>query len=297
MQAEPMPKDSLVRTLSALGIVSSGPEAVLSHQETRNRLGRVLFLVGMGIFIITLSQPVLIGKFLFEPYLHRQGWFEGTASFWAITALFWYLKPLFALLVDHVPLLGSRRRLYLMTSAALAAVLWLTVLVAPHTASMMTAACIGIGAMLALGSTVVGGFLVEEGQKLGATGRLGALHQALLHFAALVGVPLSAVLAGSALHITPIVGAVMLLVLAAGSYLLMRDETPAPRARHTTSRALHWRSCAPWRVPERYGASRQSCFWFSVFPTSPPSLQNSKRRLGSPMDCETSWSLSVMQLR
>lgn len=232
-QETPAPTDSLSRTLAALGIVPTQLGQPLSPAEIRSRLGRALLLVGLGIFIMALTQPETIGRSVLDPLLTRQGLFGGAAGLWALIALFSYLKPLAAMLTDYVPLFGSRRRSYLVISAGLASLLWLTTLLTPNSPAMLTIACIGVGAMLALGSTVIGGFLVEQGQKYGATGRLGALHQMLLHLAWMIAAPLSGFLAGMAFHLTPIFSAALLLILAFCSYGLMREETSAPPVKHT----------------------------------------------------------------
>jgi hypothetical protein len=155
------------------------PEGVAGGPERNAKVGphaelvRSAFLIGAGVFATTLAQPAVIKlplQNLLKTDLHVGP--EGMAVFFAVSALAWYFKPLAGLLSDSVPLFGTRRRHYLLASAATAAVLWLLVAVVPRSYGSLLWAVVAMNSMLVMGSTVVGGLLVEAGQRYGATGRL-----------------------------------------------------------------------------------------------------------------------------
>src|SRR5215471_13203 len=87
-------------------------------------LVRSALLIGVGVFATTLAQPSVIKlplQNLLKTDLHIRP--EGMAVFFAVSALAWYFKPLAGLLSDSVPLFGTRRRHYLLVSAAAATLL------------------------------------------------------------------------------------------------------------------------------------------------------------------------------
>ena len=81
----------------------------------------------------------------------------------------WMVKPLYGLLSDFVPLFGSRRRSWLLLAnlAAVAAFAWVALTTAP--AAIVPALTLTAIAM-AVSSTLCGALLVENGQRLGASG-------------------------------------------------------------------------------------------------------------------------------
>jgi hypothetical protein len=86
-----------------------------------------------------------------------------------------YLKPLAGILSDSVPLFGTRRRHYLLLSVGAAGVLWLLLGIVPKTFHSLLGTIVALETMWVIGSTVVEGLLVEEGQKYQATGQLSSL--------------------------------------------------------------------------------------------------------------------------
>ncbi len=72
-----------------------------------------------------------------------------------------------------MPLFGTRRRHYLLLSAA--GVLWLLLGIVPKTFHSLLGTIVALETMWVIGSTVVEGLLVEEGQKYQATGQLSSL--------------------------------------------------------------------------------------------------------------------------
>ena len=82
----------------------------------------------------------------------------------------WIIKPVYGALSDFVPLFGYRRKTYLLAAniAAAAAFLWVTQLTAP---SQLVWALQLTAYAMAISSTVCGAVLVENGQRLGESGR------------------------------------------------------------------------------------------------------------------------------
>jgi hypothetical protein len=82
----------------------------------------------------------------------------------------WVIKPLYGLVSDFVPLWGSRRRSWLLGAnlAAVAAFAWVGGVTEP--AAIVPALTVTAVAM-AISSTLCGALLVENGQRLGASGR------------------------------------------------------------------------------------------------------------------------------
>ena len=82
----------------------------------------------------------------------------------------WIIKPLYGAFSDFVPLLGYRRKPYLLAAniAAAGAFLWVTQLTAPGELlwALELTAC-----AMAISSTVCGAVLVENGRRLGESGR------------------------------------------------------------------------------------------------------------------------------
>ena len=80
----------------------------------------------------------------------------------------WVIKPLYGLISDFLPLAGYRRRSYLLLGslAASAAFAWVGMLTAP---GAIIPALVVTAVAMAVASTVCGGLLVENGQRLNAS--------------------------------------------------------------------------------------------------------------------------------
>jgi Na+/melibiose symporter-like transporter len=126
------------------------------------------------------------------------GWGESPASiatFMAILALPWTLKPLLALLADFVPLWGSRRRSYLLVATAAAAIGLGIAYLVPLPAGqrwlllgLLIAPTLGI----AFTDVLADALMIEVGKPRGLTGRL----QSAQWFAAYLALLLSGVVGG-----------------------------------------------------------------------------------------------------
>lgn len=116
-----------------------------------------------------------IGGLIAQPlsyYLKQaHGWTPlQVSAYLAVFNFPWIIKPLYGVLSDFVPLFGYRRKTYLLAAnmVAAGAFLWVGALTAP--AQLAWALQITAYAM-AISSTVCGAVLVENGQRLGASGR------------------------------------------------------------------------------------------------------------------------------
>ena len=113
----------------------------------------------------------------------------------ALLAIPWSIKPIFGLLSDFVPLLGSRRRNYLLLANGMAAIsLLLLALVplSPENRWLIFALLMPTTVGIALGDVIVDALMVEKGQALGLTGRFQSIQWAAANAALL----LAAVLGG-----------------------------------------------------------------------------------------------------
>ena len=132
-------------------------------------------------------------NFLLKDGLHL------TASSLALFALFGnvagYVKPLMGIVVDAFPLFGTRWRHYLMFAFAGSGLCYFLMGVVPRTFGSLLATNILLFVCLNLGSIVMGGMMVEVGQRHKATGRMSAQRVAISRLDALVSTPIGAWLA------------------------------------------------------------------------------------------------------
>jgi Na+/melibiose symporter-like transporter len=107
-----------------------------------------------------------------------KGWGCGAAeigAFAALLALPWWLKPLYGILSDFVPLRGYRRRSYLLLSSGLAAASFLAIYLFPPLdgdRSLLFLTLLLPTVCIAFSDVVVDALLIERGQPAAITGRL-----------------------------------------------------------------------------------------------------------------------------
>ena len=100
-------------------------------------------------------------------------------------------------LTDAFPIFGTRRRHYLLFSSVLSALSWVGMGFLPHKYGALLCGAMAVNLFMVMVSTVTGGFLVEAGQRMGATGRLTALRMFVSNsnFCTLIQGPLGGLLA------------------------------------------------------------------------------------------------------
>jgi MFS family permease len=164
--------------------------------DKRNLLPLGLIIV-FGIFASTLPQPLVLGRlplqFLLKNDVHVTR--EQMAAFFFWCTLAWYLKPFAGILTDAFPIFGTRRRHYLLFSSVLTALSWIGMGFLPHKYGALLCGAMAVNLFMVMVSTVTGAFLVEAGQRMGATGRLTALRMFVSNFCTLIQGPLSGLLA------------------------------------------------------------------------------------------------------
>lgn len=112
------------------------------------------------------------------------------AAFTWITTIPWFIKPLYGLLSDFVPLFGTRRRSYFLIMSALAALAaaWVSLMPrAPYAllATMITLLWLGVG----FTDVLTDALMVENGKRVGLTGAFQSVQWGALSAASiLVGV-------------------------------------------------------------------------------------------------------------
>jgi predicted MFS family arabinose efflux permease len=164
---------------------------VLTDKKTRPRATSAYVLFAALYFIQSVGDPT--SGLVSQPVRSLlRSWGESPASLAALMALLaipWSIKPIFGLLSDFVPLLGSRRRNYLLLANGMAAVsLLLLALVplSPENRWVMFALLLPTTMGIALGDVVVDALMVEKGQLLGLTGRFQSIQWAAANFALLL---------------------------------------------------------------------------------------------------------------
>ena len=174
-----------------------------------------MLIIAAGTISTSLAQPDLLDlpiRHLLKDELRVSE--SQMAMLFGIGALAWYVKPLAGLLVDSVALLGTHRRYYLIISGLLAAALWLLVGILSYSYFFLLIAVVALQSVLVIGSTVLGGFLVERGKLLKAEGRLVSCRMFVEYACVLIAGPLAGYLAGIPFGTAAIIGAAIAVVIA-----------------------------------------------------------------------------------
>ena len=197
-------------------------------------LTRWAVLIGAAVFATTMSQPAVLRlpfQNLLKADLHVSR--QAMASFFAVSTLAWYFKPLAGIFTDSVPLFGTRRKHYLILSAIAAGALYLIVGVVPHTYTSILLAMIAVNCMLVVGSTVAGGLVVEIGNRERATGRLNSARYVVMNACTLIGGPLGGFLAARAFGLTAVAGAIIAMSVVPFAWWMIKE----PPLAHKSSQA------------------------------------------------------------
>ena len=199
-----------------------------TNVDKHNLLPLGLIIV-FGIFASTLPQTSGLGKlplqFLLKNDVHVSR--EQMAAFFFWCGLAWYLKPVAGILTDAFPFFGTRRRHYLLFSSVLAALSWIGMGFLPHTYGALLCGAMTVELFLVMTSTVIGGFLVEAGQRMGATGRLTALRMVAFNFCTLVQGPLGGLLATAGFMWAAGANAVFPLTIFPIAYIFLKEQRAA----------------------------------------------------------------------
>src|SRR5712692_6947137 len=194
-------------------------------------------MVGLGAFVTTLAQPGVIGRLPLQLLLKNQLHFNAhtLAAFMLVATFAWNVKPLAGILSDAFPLFGTRRRHYMLLGAGMAALCWFLLGVVPKAHGPLLLAAFGANASLVIASTVMGGLMVEAGQKYGISGRVTSLRQALQSIVSVGNGVLGGYLAAVAFGWTVGIATGLLVVLAVATFFTL-TERPHVAPRHEVLR-------------------------------------------------------------
>jgi MFS family permease len=164
------------------------------------------------------------------------------ATFFLVSTIPWFIKPVYGLISDFVPLFGRRRKSYFLLTCILSALsgIWLAVM-PEHPFWWMAALFTTMGFGLAFTDVLTDALMVEQGRPRGLTGAFQAVQWACITAAAvLIGVVGGHLAHTRELNLAFGISAVFPLVSFAMA-LFFVHETPAPRdaaAFHATTRAI-----------------------------------------------------------
>jgi predicted MFS family arabinose efflux permease len=154
---------------------------------------------------------------------------DEVSLFFTLAGLPWYFKILAGLLSDSFPLLGTRRRHYLIFSGALAAAGWLLVGVVSHAYWPLLFALMAANAMLVVISTVTAALMVEAGKHLGAEGQLVTVRIITESACGVVAGPIAGYLAALPFGWTGVAGALIAVTVVPAALFILREPPVAER--------------------------------------------------------------------
>jgi predicted MFS family arabinose efflux permease len=198
-------------------------------------------MVGLGAFVTTIAQPGVIGRLPLQLLLKRELHFSAQtlAAFMIVATFAWNVKPLAGIMSDAFPLFGTRRRHYMLLGAGMAAVCWFLMGVVPRSYLPLLLTAFGANASMVIASTVMGGLMVEAGQKYGISGRVTSIRQALQSAVSLGNGLLGGYLAAVAFGWTAGIATALLLVLAVTTFFVLTERRVAVRDQDVLTNASH----------------------------------------------------------
>ncbi len=196
--------------------------------EERKLLPLGLIIV-FGIFATTMPQSTGLGRLPLQFLLKNEVGVarEQMAAFFFWAGMAWYLKPLAGILTDAFPFFGTRRRHYVLFSSVLTALAWIGINFIPHRYGPLLSGVMLVELFMVMGSTVIGAFLVEAGQRMAATGRLTALRMLVFSVCTLIRGPLGGWLSTVGFVWATGVNAALALTIFPIAYIFLREPRVA----------------------------------------------------------------------
>src|SRR5215813_6276383 len=207
--------------------------------DTGLTLRQYYVMVGLGAFVTTIAQPGVIGRLPLQLLLKTELHFtaQTLAAFMVVATFAWNVKPLAGIMSDAFPLFGTRRRHYMLLGAGMAAVCWFLMGVVPRTYLPLLLTAFGANAFMVVASTVMGGLMVEAGQKYGISGRVTSIRQALQSIVSVGNGLLGGYLAATAFGWTVGIATGLLVVLALTTFFVLTERPVAVRDRDVLTNA------------------------------------------------------------
>lgn len=211
---------------------------------------RTSFVIMVGVLATTLPQQSVLAyiplRNLLKNDLHLDRTTTATFLFWSGFA--WYLKPLAGVLTDAFPILGTRRRSYMLIGTAGVTLGWLATVITPHAFNPMLTVMTLTGTFMVVVSSAMGGLLVETAQANAASGRLASGRQAISSLCFVIAAPLSGYLAQINFGWTAAACALGAFILAPVTLAFLKEDyhAPAPlgaaltQFRHIVSARTMW---------------------------------------------------------
>lgn len=217
---------------AANGPLAAAQQAAhLSDSTSGVTYSQFRILVAAGAFATTIAQVKSVGRLPLQTLLKGHYQFNATqiATFMGIAVFAWNLKPFAGILTDAFPLFRTRRRHYMMLSAGAAALCWLVMGLVYGHYSVLLGAAVALNIFMVIASTVMGGLMVEAGQRYDAAGRITSLRQAVQSTSSLINGVLGGWLATIAFGWTAGVGAFLLFLLVPLTFKYLREKPLAQR--------------------------------------------------------------------
>jgi MFS family permease len=169
----------------------------ISQPAQAPRLWPIATVMATGVFTTTFLQLQGLGQLPFFHLLMKNMGLDSNvaATFISLSMAPWMFKTIAGLLVDGVPIFGSRRRSYLILSALSAGILWLAMGCVLPNYKLLLWLAISMNVALVFGSTTSGGLLVEAGQRFKVSGRLSSLRVFAQNLGAALGLPVGGLFA------------------------------------------------------------------------------------------------------
>ena len=192
------------------------------------RLSSLALLMWLGWFGTNLGIAVadLPLKFLLKDKLNCTA--AAVSAFFALGAFTNYIKPLAGVLVDSVPLFGTRRRWYLVGSLLGSSILWILLAVVPRTYNILLLTYALLYVTIVFTSTSLGGVMVEVGHRFNAAGRLTAQRIGAFRLGSLLGGPIGGYLSSTPFMVAMAAASVLHLILVP-LYVVGLPEAPVAR--------------------------------------------------------------------
>jgi Major Facilitator Superfamily len=262
----------------------------LTGQQT---LVGAAIVTGVGVLATSLAQPQILAGIPLENLLKNELHVDRAANaaffFWG--SLAWYFKPIAGVITDSFPILGSRRKSYLLISTVLAVLSWVGLYFTPHDYNKLLWTIIVINIFMVVASTVVGAYMVEIAQAFSGSGRLTAINNLFEQICLIISGPGAGYLASIAFGWTAAAcGGVMFLLVPVS--LLFLQEKHCRIASQTCLRNAGRQLTAIMRARTMWGAAGLMALFYMA-----PGLQTAlfyRQQNDLHLDTQTQGSLQLI---